>query len=405
MSRVAVIGGGAAGMVAAAAAAQRGHEAVLIEKNEKLGKKLFITGKGRCNVTNAADLEEFFRNIPRNPKFLYSALYGFSNDDTVSLLHEMGTPTKVERGNRVFPASDKSSDVIRALSTNVRRSGAEIRLNTRMERIFREGEGFCLTLNGKQEFFDAVILCTGGMSYPATGSTGDGFAFAQSLGHSITQTQPSLIPLETAEAWPKELMGLSLRNVTLSVICGKKTVYSELGEMLFTHFGVSGPLVLSASSRIPNDPAGTVLKIDLKPGLTLEELDRRILRDFDKNIRRQFSNALDELLPSKLIPVIVALSGIAPNMPVNSITRQQREALGRLLKELTMTVRCARPIEEALVTRGGVFVKEINSSTMESKLVPNLYFAGEMIDVDGYTGGYNLQIAFSTGVCAGRSVR
>ena len=405
MSRIAVIGGGAAGMMAAATAAGRGHDVVLFDKNEKLGKKLFITGKGRCNVTNASELEEFFQSIPRNPKFLYSALYGFTNSDLISLLGEMGTPTKVERGNRVFPASDKSSDVLRALNAHIKRSGAAVRLNTRLERIARDGEGFLLMFNGKRECFDSVILCTGGKSYPSTGSTGDGYAFSQSLGHSVTEIRPSLIPLETAEEWPRQLMGLSLKNVTLTAICGGRTVYSELGEMLFTHFGVSGPLILSASSRIIGDPAGTVLKIDLKPGLTQEELDRRILRDFDKNIRRQFGNSLGELLPSKLIPVMIELSGIAPDAPVHSITRQQREGLISLLKALTMTVSCARPIEEALVTRGGVSVKEIHSSTMESKLVPNLYFAGEIIDVDGYTGGYNLQIAFSTGVCAGRSVR
>ena len=404
MSRVAVIGGGAAGMMAAAFAAQNGHETVLLEQNDKLGKKLYLTGKGRCNITNAADIEEFFQHIPRNGKFLYSALYGFDNRAVVELLEAYGVETKVERGNRVFPLSDKSSDVIRALQRHVQKSGARICYGARVNAIQKENGLFTLRLGEKTQDFDAVVLATGGKSYPSTGSTGDGYRFARELGHTILPPLPSLVPLETEEEWPKALMGLSLRNVVLSAYRGEKKLYSELGEMLFTHFGVTGPLVLSAVSRFADDPAGVILRIDLKPGLREEELDRRLLRDFEKNLNRHFANALGELLPAKLIPASVALSHIPPETPVHDITRAQRSAFCSLLKNMEMTVKSARPIEEAIITRGGVSTKEIDASSMQSKIVPGLYFAGEIIDVDATTGGYNLQIAYSTGALAGRSI-
>lgn len=407
MKRVAVIGGGPSGMLAAATAAEKGHAVTLIEKNEKLGKKLFITGKGRCNITNAAELEEFFKNIPRNPKFLYSALYGFSNEDVISLLQRMGVPTKTERGGRVFPTSDKSSDVIRAFTSYVKQAGVEVRLNTEVESVTHTEQGdFLLRLNaGNALRVDALILATGGVSYPSTGSTGDGYRFARALGHTVTEIQAALIPFETEEEWPKTLSGLSLRNVTLRAYSTKgKLVFEELGEMLFTHFGVSGPLVLSASSFLTGNPAGAKLSIDLKPGLSQEELDRRLLRDFDSNIRRQFVHSLDALLPKRLIPVLVAQSGIPAETPVHQITREQRLGLVSCLKALPLTVKCALPVEQAIITRGGVSVKEVNPSTMESKLLPGLYFAGELLDVDACTGGYNLQIACSTGALAGRSV-
>ncbi|MDD5918334.1 MAG: NAD(P)/FAD-dependent oxidoreductase [bacterium] len=406
MKKVAVIGGGPAGMLAAAMAAERGHSVTLFEKNEKLGKKLFITGKGRCNITNAVETEEFFKNIPRNPKFLYSALYGYTNTDVVALLKQMGVPTKTERGGRVFPASDKSSDVIRAFSTYMKQVGVDVRLNAAVDSVTRTADGtFQLTVHGQNLRFDVLILATGGVSYPSTGSTGDGYRFAQALGHTVTEIRPALIPFETEEEWPKTLSGLSLRNVTLRAYGAKgRLAFEELGEMLFTHFGVSGPLVLSASSFLIGDPAGARLSIDLKPGLSPEELDRRLLRDFEGNIRRQFINSLDALLPQRMIPIIVAQSGIAPETPVHQITREQRQRLVSALKALPLTVKQALPVEQAIITRGGIAVKEINPSTMESKLVPGLYFAGEMIDVDACTGGYNLQIACSTGALAGRSV-
>lgn len=403
--RVAVIGGGPAGLLAAAEAAGRGHRVTLFDKNEKTGKKLYITGKGRCNLTNACDVADMFQHIPRNPKFLYSALYGFTNRDIINLVENMGIATKVERGGRVFPASDRSSDILRALDSYARQRGADIQLHARVEDIMPQAAGgFFLLLDGRQKEFDAIILCTGGMSYPATGSTGDGHAFAQRLGHTLQPCKPSLIPLVTEEDWPARAQGLSLRNVGLRAVKKGKTIFSELGEMLFTHFGVSGPLVLSASSRIADDPAGTRLFIDLKPGLSPEMLDKRLQRDLEANNRKQFANALGALLPAKLIPIVVELSGIPPELGASSITRAQRQGFCTLLKNLPLTVKGPRGIEEAIITRGGVNTKEIDPSTMGSKLVPGLYFAGEIIDVDGYTGGFNLQIAFSTGALAGRSV-
>ena len=405
MISVAVIGGGPAGMMAAYEAAKRGHAVTLFERNEKLGKKLFITGKGRCNFTNSAAIEDFLLNIPRNPRFLYSALYGFTNEDMIRFLENAGVPVKTERGGRMFPASDKSSDVLRAFITRIRETGATVLLDERVMRVAREENGFRVVTDEREYMFDRLILATGGLSYPATGSTGDGYAFAQSLGHTVTPLKPSLISFETEEDWPTRLMGLSLRNVTLGAYDGRgKKRYEELGEMLFTHYGVSGPLVLSASSMLADAPEGAKLTVDLKPGLDEEELDRRLLRDFEANIRRQFVNALDALLPQKLIPVIVELSGIPAQTEVHQITRDMRRSFGVLLKNLPMTVRRARPIEEAIITRGGLNVREIDPSTMQSKLVEGLYFAGEIIDVDGYTGGFNMQIACSTGVLAGRNV-
>jgi predicted Rossmann fold flavoprotein len=390
-------------MLAAASATGPHARVTLLEQNEKAGKKLYITGKGRCNITNACEVEELFENIPRNPKFLYSAIYGFTNDAIVALLEGLGVPTKVERGNRVFPASDKASDVTRALAEHVRRSGAQLQLQAHVTGICREESGFILTVNGQAQRYDAVILATGGCSYPSTGSTGEGYALAQGLGHTVTPRKPSLVSLETVELWPAEAMGLSLRNVTLKAVKNGKTVFAELGELLFTHFGVSGPLVLSASSRVADDPAGTRLFIDLKPGLTDAMLDKRLLRDFEENARRQFANALGALLPSKLIPIMVTRSGIPGDTQVSGITREQRLSLVQLLKSLPLTVKCARGMDEAVITRGGIPVKEVSASTMESKLVRGLFFAGEILDVDGFTGGFNLQIAYSTGVLAGKS--
>lgn len=391
-------------MMAAAAAAQGGQQTLLLEQNEKLGKKLFITGKGRCNLTNIAPQEEFFACIPRNPRFLYSAFAAFSNADIIDVIERMGVPTKVERGGRVFPVSDKSSDVLNALARYVKHSGVQVRLNTRVLQILtRDG---CVTgvrtVEGELPC-DAVVLATGGATYPLTGSTGDGYAFAEQLGHTCTERIPALVPLETEERWPSELSGLTLRNVRLHVQNGKKEVFSELGEMLFTHFGVSGPLVLSASSLI-DYRRPTTLSIDLKPALSVEQLDARVLRDFGENTRRQCCNALGALLPARLIPIVLQQSGIVPEKPVHSISKAERAALVGALKGLKLQVRTHRPLAEGIVTRGGVNVKEVNPSTMESKLVKGLYFAGELLDVDGFTGGFNLQIAYSTGTLAGKSI-
>jgi len=404
VANVAVIGGGPAGMMAAAKAANAGHRVTLYERNEKLGKKLFLTGKGRCNVTNAGELERFFEQTMKNPKFLYSALYHFTNKDIMDLLEKQGVPLKVERGGRVFPESDKSSDVISALARYLKSAGVKVLLNTRVTSIQKQDGSFSLRFGENTASYDAVVLAAGGKSYPSTGSDGSGYKLAASLGHTIVEPKPSLIPFETEKEWPKRLQGLSLHNVTLTAYKGKKRVYEELGEMLFTHFGVTGPLVLSASAKLADAPEGARLEIDLKPGLNAEELDRRILRDFEKNIRRQFANSLSELLPGKLIPVIVELSGIPGNKNVDQITKEERQCFAALLKCLPVTVKKARPIDEAIITRGGVSVKEVVPSTMESKLVPGLYFAGELLDVDACTGGYNLQIAYSTGALAGDSI-
>lgn len=407
MSRVIVIGGGPAGMMAAYAAAGTGHRVTLLEKNEKLGKKLFITGKGRCNITNAGDTDTFFSNVMSNPKFLYSAFYMFNNEQVVDFFHEQKLATKVERGNRVFPVSDHSSDVIAALQKALKQQGVDVRLNTRVQKLELNQQVKEVHLLNKETLFaDAVIVATGGCSYPATGSTGDGYQFAKESGHKLVKQTPSLVPFETKEEWVKELQGLSLRNVSICIYDGKKKLNEDFGEMLFTHFGVSGPLILSASSRIKPELFETGLKlcIDLKPSLDAAQLDRRILRDFDEAKNKQFKNALGHLLPAKLIPVIVDLSGINPDTRVNEITREQRQALVALFKHLPLTITGTRGWKEAIITKGGVSVKDINPSTMESKLVPGLYFCGEVLDLDALTGGYNLQIAWSTGYLAGNSV-
>ncbi len=403
MAEILVIGGGAAGMMAAVFAARAGAEVTLLEKNEKLGKKVYITGKGRCNLTNDCDLDEFLAQVPRNPRFLYSALSFFSSRDMMALMEENGCPVTVQRGRRVFPSSEKASDVTKALTGLLRKWNVRIRLNCDVRCLKTENgliTGAELT-DGTFLSADAVILACGGLSYPSTGSTGDGFRFAEALGHTVTPPSPVLVGLETEETWPRSLQGLSLRNVTLSLMSGKKTLYSELGEMLFTHFGISGPLVLEASCHLPQPAKGGRLFIDLKPGLNREQLDARLRRDFTEAGKKQLKSVLPGLLPASFAAIFPGLCGISPDLPCNQITAAQREQLLAALKALPLTIKAPRPIDEAVVTRGGVSVKEIEPGTMRSKLIPNLYFAGEMIDVDAHTGGYNLQIAWSTGALAG----
>ena len=405
MAEILVIGGGAAGMMAAVFAARAGAEVTLLEKNEKLGKKVYITGKGRCNLTNDCDLDEFLAQVPRNPRFLYSALSFFSSRDMMTLMEENGCPVTVQRGRRVFPTSEKASDVTKALTGLLRKWNVRIRLNSDVRCLKTENgliTGAELT-DGTFLSADAVILACGGLSYPSTGSTGDGFRFAEALGHTVTPPSPVLVGLETEETWPRSLQGLSLRNVTLSLVSGKKTLYSELGEMLFTHFGISGPLVLEASCHLPQPAKGGRLFIDLKPGLTREQLDARLRRDFTEAGKKQLKSVLPGLLPASFAAIFPGLCGISPDLPCNQITAAQREQLLAALKALPLTIKAPRPIDEAVVTRGGVSVKEIEPGTMRSKLIPNLYFAGEMIDVDAHTGGDNLQISWSTGALAGQS--
>lgn len=404
MGSIVVIGGGAAGMMAAmTAAGQQKAKVILLEKNEKLGKKLFITGKGRCNVTNACEPDELRANVCSNPKFLYSAFAEYDNRAVMETLERLGCPLKTERGGRVFPTSDHASDVTAALTGECKRLGVEIRLRAEVAELLTADGGVTgvrLT-NGEKIAADRVIVCTGGLSYPSTGSTGDGLRFGEQTGHRIVPCSPSLVPLETAEDWCAELMGLSLRNVTLTMRSGKKLLYREQGEMLFTHFGVSGPLVLTASCYLSKAKEPVTLTLDLKPALDAEQLDRRILRDFETQQNKAFKNALGGLLPAKLIPVIVRLSGVDPDKPVHALTREERRALGQLLKALELHVTGTRSYAEAIITRGGVSVRDVDPSTMESKIVRNLYFAGEVLDLDARTGGYNLQIAWSTGHLAG----
>lgn len=401
-----IAGGGAAGMVAAIAAVREGAHVHLFEKNEKLGKKIFITGKGRCNVTNACDMEEMLAAVVNNPKFLYSSFYGFTNQDMMELLKQAGLRLKVERGGRVFPESDKSSDVIAALSSILKREGVEVRLNHRVEGLAVE-DGVCrgIRVGGRVQSGDRVIVTTGGLSYPATGSTGDGYGWARECGHKITDLSPALVPFEAGELdTVKELQGLSLKNVEAAIYAGRKELYRDFGEMLFTHFGVSGPLLLSASSfaakAIRKQPLRLV--IDLKPALTREHLDERILRDFSESRNRQFKNSLTHLYPAKLIPVIIKRSGIDPDKKVNEITKEERSGLVRTTKELEFTLTGLRDYKEAIITQGGISVRDVNPGTMESKHVRGLYFAGEILDLDAVTGGYNLQIAWSTGWAAGK---
>lgn len=422
MKRLIVIGGGAAGMMAAISAGEYFRmiglsveempEILLIERNEKLGKKLFITGKGRCNVTNSCDTEDFFPNVMRNPKFLYSSIYGFDNLQTMEFFESHGLSLKIERGGRVFPVSDHSSDVIRCLQKALQDLNVRVLFNTRVMKLSRIlGQDSCFevvcTHQNKTETFEAnaVILATGGLSYPVTGSTGDGHRFLEKIGHTMKECMPSLIPLLVREDDPKRMQGLSLKNVKVTVRSGKKQLFQDFGEMLFTHFGVSGPLILSASAVVGDylKKGNLQLSIDLKPALDNEMLDQRILRDFEDNINKNFENAIGKLLPNKMIPVIIQRCGIDPYKKVHDITKEERILLVSVLKDYTLTITGLRDIEEAIITRGGANVKEFDPSTMESKLCPGIYAAGEVLDLDAVTGGYNLQIAWSTGHLAGMS--
>lgn len=398
-SDVLIIGGGASGLFAAVALAWQGKDVTVIEHMSILGKKLLITGKGRCNVTNNSDTENVMANIPRNPRFLYSALSRFTPEDTMAFFESLGVELKTERGNRVFPMSDKSSSIVGALVNAARDAGVNFITDNALELIIEDKAVRGVKCEKGIYYSEKVIVATGGKSYPKTGSTGDGYAFAKQAGHTVIDLTPSLCPVVTEEKEPAEMMGLSLKNCTLSLYeqGREKPVFSELGEMLFTHFGLSGPLTLSSSAHMDKIEKGKyVISIDLKPALSHEKLDERILRDFGDFPNRDFSNSLNKLLPSKMIPVIVKMSGILPFKKVNQITREERERLVSLLKDLRFTVKCLRPIDEAIITRGGVNVNEISPKTMESKLISGLYFIGEVLDVDAYTGGYNLQIAFST---------
>ncbi len=395
-------------MFAALGAAEAGHRVTILEQNEKLGKKIYITGKGRCNLTNACDTEEIFAHVPRNAKFLYSAIYTYDNFRVMEFFEANGMPVKTERGNRVFPVSDHSSDVISTLQKALEKAGVEVLLHTKVTEILsKDGKIAGVRLkNGEKRTADAIILATGGKSYSSTGSTGDGFVFAEQLGHKIEEPVPSLVPMTVLEDYCMQMQGLSLRNVQATIREGGKVFFEEFGEMLFTHFGVSGPLMLSASSVV-NDrlrKKNLSLTIDLKPALSEEQLDARILRDFEENKNRQFKNSVKGLLPAKMIPVVISLSGIDPEKKINGITKQERKKLVECIKAFPLTLTGLRGFNEAIITRGGVSVKQVDPSTMESKLVKGLYFAGEILDVDAYTGGFNLQIAWSTGYLAGSSI-
>lgn len=391
-------------MMAAIAAAERGERVILLERNEKPGRKLAITGKGRCNITNACPVEDFFENVPANGSFLYSAVYGFTNADTVEFFENNGVPTKVERGNRVFPVSDRAYDVVDALLRKLRALGVRIVRDRAAEIAVQNGA--VTGVRGEKTFYpcDGAVVATGGASYAQTGSTGDGYRLAERLGHTVTDIYPSLIPVVTVEP-TAALQGLSLKNAALTVKDAKgRVIYTDFGELLFTHFGLSGPMILSASGHMGKEPRGCRLIIDMKPALTEEKLDERVLRDFGENVNRDFANSLGALLPAKMIPYIVERSGIPPHTKINSVTRERRRALVRLLKALEFTADRYRPLNEAIVTRGGVSVREVDPSTMQSRLVKGLFFAGEVLDVSAYTGGFNLQIAFSTGRLAGNNV-
>lgn len=403
--KIAVIGGGPAGIMAAAAASSQGANTMIIEQNPYLGKKMGITGKGRCNITNACDIRDFIANIPVNGKFMHSAFYAFSNEDMINLLARYGVETKIERGNRVFPVTDKAKTVIDALKAYAKDCGVRA-IQDKVLSVKKTDDDFLLNLEKRGKLScDKVIIATGGASYTATGSTGDGYRFAAGFGHTIVTPTPSLVPLTTKGDIAKKLMGLSLKNIEITIKDAQnRKCYTDFGEMLFTHFGVSGPVILSASSHFRDFGKNKyTLSIDLKPALDVESLDKRILRDFSKELNRDFINSLDELLPKKLIPVIIELSGIPERKKVRDITKTERQKLVELLKCFTLEITGTRPINEAIITSGGVSVKEINPKTMESKIVPGLYFAGEIIDVDAYTGGFNLQIAYSTGHLSGES--
>lgn len=402
---VIVVGGGAAGTMAAGIAAKQGRKVALIERNRRIARKVLITGKGRCNVTNNCDNNAFIQAVKVNGRFLYSAINRFGTQDAMAFFEELGVPLKTERGNRVFPVSDKSVHIVDALARHC--SSAKLLDGRCTVLMLRDGALYGVKLeDGTSVHANSVVIATGGMSYPMTGSDGDGYRLAKQAGHTIVKPTPSLIPIVTKEPWCKDLMGLSLKNVTLTLTdtAAGKVLYQELGEMLFTHFGISGPLVLSASSHMREEKmADYTITIDLKPGLSIEQLDARLLRDFAKNLNKDFLNSLSDLLPRKMIPVMVALSGIDGEEKVNQITKEQRATLVGLFKGMRVTPQAFRPIEEAIITSGGVNVKEVNPKTMESKLVKGLFFAGEVLDVDAFTGGYNLQIAFSTGVLAGEN--
>ncbi len=409
-STIIVVGGGAAGMFAAIFAARKGNKVIILEKNDKLGKKLFITGKGRCNLTNACDMDELFHNVVTNPKFLYGSFYAYNNFDVIDFFEELGLKTKIERGNRVFPDSDKSSDVIAVLLRELRRLEVDIRYNKEVSEIIIKDKNFHgVRIKNDTDILygDKIIVATGGLSYQATGSTGDGFRFAKSIGHSVTKLYPSLVPMNVQEVdIAKDLQGLALKNIQIKITSKNKEIYSDFGELLFTHYGVSGPVILSASSYCIRymENKDLLLHIDLKPALSKEQLDARILRDFDEFSNKQYKNALDQLLPRKLIQVIIALSKIDPEKKVNLITKEERTRLVELLKGMEFHISHLRDYNEAVITKGGIQVKEVNPSTMESKLVSNVYFIGEVLDLDALTGGFNLQIAWSTAYTAGNAV-
>lgn len=405
-TRVAVIGGGAAGMMAAVSAARLGADVTLYEKNDRLGKKLRITGKGRCNVTNDCPVQEFLSNVPTNPRFLYTALSRFSVEDTKEFFESAGVPLKVERGNRVFPVSDKAADIVSAMRAQCDCAGVKTVLRKVTGLVTEENRIKGIKCGGELYEYDSVIIATGGLSYPLTGSDGDGYKFAKECGHTVTELRPSLVPIVENGEKCKRLQGLSLKNVKLTVFAegGTKPVYEDFGEMMFTHFGMTGPMILSASAYLPDiGRKHYYAEIDLKPALDEKKLDTRLLSDFSKYANRDFANSLSDLLPQKMIPLIIYLSGIDERKKVNSITREERQRLCYLLKHFIVELSHFRPIAEAIVTKGGVSVSEINPKTMASKLISGLYFAGEVIDLDAYTGGFNLQIAFSTGFLAGES--
>ncbi len=442
MSKVAIVGGGAAGMMAALRAAECGHTVTLYEKNEKLGKKVYITGKGRCNVTNACDAQEFFEHVTGNVKFFYSSFYGFDNHAVMDLIEKAGCPLKIERGNRVFPVSDHSSDVIKALRQKLEVLKCDIRYHTPVKELICEAyeekqdevheADICednsdvnitkaskkkkskyekqiagiLTADGKREYYDAVILATGGVSYPSTGSTGDGHTFARKLGLNVTELKPSLVPFEVKENWCEDLQGLALKNVEATLFIDDKKVFSQQGELLFTHFGVSGPLILTASSVLAQKKAdkNIVLTIDLKPALSVEQLDKRFLKEFDEGHNKQLKNILPALYPSSLAALVPKLAEVDESKTAHSVTREERERLVKITKALTLTVTGTRGFTEAIITSGGVDLKEVNPSTMECKKIKGLYIAGELLNLDAHTGGYNLQIAWSTGYLAGDSI-
>ncbi len=406
MKRVVVIGGGAAGLMAAVIAGREGAKVTLLEKMNYVGKKMGITGKGRCNITNACDMSEFIKNTPGNGKFLYGAYERFNNEDLLQLLHDAGLETKVERGGRVFPASDSALDVRNIFMKLMKHYGVDVHLEEPVKKLLVDDSVVTGVVTDKETYHaDAVVIATGGKSYPATGSTGDGYILAAQVGHKITDIRPSLVPIVTAESWVKDLMGLSLRNVELSVVAKNKVQANMFGEMMFTHFGITGPIVLSLSHTVGKlmrkKNIGTIgLDINLKPALSPETLDKRLQKDFDLYSKKQLINGMKDLLPSRLIPLIIELAGIDPQKPINQISKEERQQIGYMLQHMPLTVKGLRPVEEAIVTAGGISLKEFNPKTMESKLVKGLYGAGEVLDIDAFTGGYNLQAAFSTGYVA-----